>query len=121
MKYGYLILASERRLLNVMLDDESDAIQHTIGCQIVEHGTTFYTEDQLLVGYGDGAPDDQFWVAGVPFPFAGNAILIGIDPQTGDTADRPTMELDEFRRLVSFTSDTIVRRAAVMESPLDVC
>ena len=106
MKYGYLILASERRVLNVLLGDDTDAIRPTIGCQIVEHGTTLASEDQLIVGYDeqDGAPDDEFRVAGVPFPFTGNAILIGIDPQTGDVADRPTMELDEFRRLVSFTS-----------------
>ena len=121
MKYGYLILVSERRLLDVLLGDDTDAIRHTIGCEIVEHGTTLASEDQLLID-GDewhGAPDARFWVTGVPFPFTGNAILIGIDPQTGDTADRPTKELDEFRRLVSFTSHTGVRRAAVMESPSD--
>ncbi len=117
MKYGYLILASEQRLLNVMLDNDTDAIRHTIGCQIVEHGTTFSNEDQLFVccDESNGGPDDEFWVAGVPFSFSGNAILIGIDPQTGDAADRPAMELVEFLRLVSFISHTSVRRAAVMK------
>ena len=105
MKYGYLILASERRVLNVVLGDDTDAIRHTIGCRSIEHGTTLASEDQLIINGDelDGVPDDRFWVAGVPFPFSGNAILIGIDPTSGDTADRPTMELDEFRRLVSFT------------------
>ena len=45
---------------------------HTIGCQTVEHGTTFHNEGQLLLN-GDGLngePQDQFWVAGVPFPSA---------------------------------------------------
>ena len=105
MKYGYLVLASSRRVLNVVLGDDTDAIRHTIGCRSIEHGTTLASEDQLIIDGGDldGVPNDRFWVAGVPFPFSGNAILIGIDLTTGDTADRPTMELAEFRRLVSFT------------------
>ena len=75
MKQGYLVLASERRVLNVVFNDELDAIQQVLGCTAIEHGTTFHTEDQLLIT-GDelnGAPIDRFWVAGVPFPFAGNA------------------------------------------------
>jgi hypothetical protein len=113
MAIGYLVLASARRVLNVVLRDDTDAIRHTIGCRNIEHGTTLASEDQLIIN-GDelhGAPDDQFWVAGVPFPFSGNAILIGIVPMSGDTADRPTMELEEFRRLVSFTRWSQPRRA----------
>ena len=119
MPTGYLILASERRVLNVVLGDDTDAIRHIIGCRTIEHGTTFYTEDQLIVGYDeqDAASGDQFWMVGVPFPFYGSGLLVGTDPMSGDTADRPTMELDEFRRLVRFTSPTGVRRAAVMEAP----
>ena len=49
-----------------------------------------------------GAPSDQFWVADVPFPFSSNAILIGVDLTTGDTADRPVMSIDEFGRLITF-------------------
>ncbi len=63
-----------------------------------------HTEDQLLIS-GDelnGAPIDRFWVAGVPFPFSGNALLVGIDPSTGDTANQPVMAIDEFRRLAMF-------------------
>ena len=79
----------------------------------IEHGTTLASEDQLIIDGDelDGVPDDRFWVAGVPFPFGGNAILVGIDPMSGDTADRPTMELEEFRRLVSFTQWSQPRRA----------
>ena len=104
MKQAYLLLASERRVLNVVLDDDLDAIQRAIGYQTIEHGTTFQTEDQLIVS-GDevgGVPEDRFWVAGVPFPFSGNAILVGVDLTTGDTADRPAMSIDEFGRLITF-------------------
>ena len=69
MKQAYLLLASERRVLNVVLDDDLDAIQRALGYQTIEHGTTFQTEDQLFVG-GDelgGVPQDRFWAAGVPF------------------------------------------------------
>ena len=92
-----------------MFEDELDAIQQVLGCTAIEHGTTFHTEDQLLInGYElNGAPTDRFWVAGVPFPFAGNALLVGIDPATGDIADRAVMGIDEFRRLVTFPFSTV--------------
>ena len=93
MKQAYLLLAFERHVLKVVLDDDIDAIQQAIGYQTVEHGTTFQTEDHEV----GGAPSDQFWVAGVPLPFSGNAILVGVDLTTGDTADRPVMSIDEFR------------------------
>ena len=104
MKQAYLLLAFERRVLNIVLDDDPDAIQRAIGYQTIEHGTTFQTEDQLIVSADevDGAPSDQFWAAGVPFPFSGNAILVGVDLTTGDTADRPVMSIDEFGRLITF-------------------
>jgi hypothetical protein len=112
MKQGYLVLASERRVLNIMFGDELDAIQQVLGCTAIEHGTTLHTEDQILIN-GDelnGAPTDRFWVAGVPFPFAGNALLVGIDPATADIADRPKMTIDEFRRLVMFSGSSDSRR-----------
>jgi hypothetical protein len=46
----------------------------------------------------------RFWAAGVPFAFHGNALLAGIDPQTGDTASRPEMTIDEFQRLITFAT-----------------
>jgi hypothetical protein len=104
MKLGYLVLASERRVLNINFSDELDAIQQVLGCVTIEHGTTFHTEDQVLIT-GDelnGASTDLFCVAGVPFPFVGNAVLVGTDPATGNIADRPVMGIDEFRRLVTF-------------------
>ncbi len=73
MKQAYLVLASERRVLNVVLDDDLDAIQRAIGYQTIEHGTTFQTEDQLIIG-GDelgGVPQDRFWAAGCRLPFMG--------------------------------------------------
>jgi hypothetical protein len=106
MKQGYLIIASERHVLSVVFNDDLDATQQALGCTAIEHGTTFRTEDQLLIS-GDelnGAPIDRFWVAGVPFAFVGSGLLVGIDPATGDIADRPTMEIDEFRRLVTFAA-----------------
>lgn len=71
MKQGYLIIASERRVLNVVLNDDLHAIQQVLGCTAIEHGTTFHTEDQLLIPSDKlgGAPTDRFWVAGVPIPF----------------------------------------------------
>ena len=121
MKFGYLILASERRVLNVTLHDGTDAIQQTIGCRGIEHGTTLASEDQLFIDGNElhGGSDHQFWVCGVPFPFYGNAILIGVDPMTGHTAYQPAMELDSFRRQVSFTSQTTLRLPAVMEALFD--
>ena len=104
MKQAYLVLASEWRVLNVALEDDLDAIQRAVGYQTIEHGTTFQTEDHLIIG-GDelgGVPQDRFWPAGVPLPFSGNAILVGVDLTTGDTADRPVMSIDEFGRLITF-------------------
>jgi hypothetical protein len=121
MAIRYLVLASERRVLIVEFDsDDQHAIERTIGTATVEHGTTFWSEDQLRV---DGGPSDgtamYYRVQGVPFPFGGNGLLVGTDLATGDTAERPMMRLDEFRRLLSFTGHTHVGRAAVMEAPLD--
>jgi hypothetical protein len=104
MRQAYLLLASARRVLNVVLDDDPDAIQRATEYQTIEHGTTFQTEDQLIIG-GDelgGVPEDRFWAAGVPFAFHGNALLVAIDPLTGDTASRPQMTIDEFQRLITF-------------------
>jgi hypothetical protein len=113
MKQGYLVLASERRVLDIMFGDELDAIQQVLGCVTSEHGTTLHTEDQLLIGGQlDHAAIDRCWVAGVPFPFGGNAVLVGIDPATGDIADRPVMGIDEFRRLVMFSRSSDGRRFA---------
>ena len=106
MRQAYLLLASERRVIDVVLTDDLDAIHRAIGYQTTEHGTTFQTEDQLIIG-GDelgGVPQDRFWAAGVPFAFHGNALLVGIDPQTGDTASRPQMTIDEFQRLITFAT-----------------
>jgi hypothetical protein len=72
----------------------------------IEHGTTLHTEDQIVIS-GDeltGAPIDKFWVAGVPFPFVGSGLLVGIDPSTGNTANQPVMAIDEFRRSVMFAA-----------------
>ena len=49
MKHAYLVIVSKRRVFNVVLDDAPDAIHRVIGCRSVEHGTTFNTEDQLLI------------------------------------------------------------------------
>ena len=94
MKQAYLLLASERRVLNVVLDDDPDAIQRAIGYQTIEQGTTFQTEDQLVIGRDElsGVPQDRFWAAGVPFSFHRNALLLGTDLLTGDTADRPNAD-----------------------------
>jgi hypothetical protein len=105
MKQGYLIIASERRVLNVVFNDALGSIPQVLGCTAIEHGT-FRTEDQLLIS-GDelnDAPIDQFWVAGVPFAFVGSGLLVGIDPGTGDTANQPVTAIDEFRRLVTFAA-----------------
>jgi hypothetical protein len=106
MKQVYLLLASERRVLNVVVDDDPEAIQRALGYQTIEHGTTFETEDQLFIG-GDelgGVLQNRFWAAGVPFAFHGNALLVGIDPLTGETASRPQMMIDEFQRLITFAT-----------------
>jgi hypothetical protein len=112
MKQGYLLLAAERHVLNIMFGDKLDTIQQVLGCTAIEHATTFHSEDQLLINGDDldRAEIDWFWVAGVPFPFAGNALLVGIDPATADIADRPVMGIDEFRRLVMFTGSLDSRR-----------
>ena len=39
----------------------------------------------------------------MPFAFH-NALLVGVDPLTGDTADRPAMPIDEFQRLITFAT-----------------
>lgn len=55
------------------------------------HGTTLHAEDQLLIT-GDklnGATISRFWLAGVPFPFPGDGLLVGTDATTGQTGDHP--------------------------------
>ena len=106
MKYAYLVLASERRVLNLGLDDDLDAIPRILGCHTIEHGTTLSSEDHLIIS-GDEADhktDVRFWVCGVPFPFHNAALLVGVDSLTGDTADRPAMPIDEFQRLITFAT-----------------
>ena len=73
MKQTYLLLASERRVLNVVVDDGPDAIRRAIGYQTIEHGTTFQTEDQLIIG-GDelgGAPRIGSGQRACRLPFTG--------------------------------------------------
>jgi hypothetical protein len=76
MPTGYLVLASEQRVIEVTFDNEPPAIQQAIGCQTCEHGTTFGTEDQLLVNGNLVAemPAHRFYASGEPFPFVGNAL-----------------------------------------------
>jgi hypothetical protein len=114
MKQGYLLLACGRRVFEVSFNDEPDAIQQVLGCVTIGHGTTFHSEDQLLITGDelDHTAINRFWVAGVPFAFAGNAVLVGTDPATGDIADRPVMGIDEFRRLVMFSGPSDSRRFA---------
>jgi hypothetical protein len=105
MKVGYLVLASERRVLGIALDTDSLAIQQALGCQIIEHGTTFHTEDQLFVsGERTHTLECRFMVAGVPFYFGGNGVLVGTDPCDSGIADSPVMTIDEFRRLITFAA-----------------
>src|ERR1700760_1258601 len=101
MKIGYLVLASERRLLTIVLEDDLGSVQQAIGCQAIEHATTFSTEDQLLIDADgmDHSREDTFTVVGDPFAFLGNALLVGTDQITGDIADQPVMSLDELTRL----------------------
>ena len=76
------------------------------------HGTTLYSEDQLIVGdrTADGLPPGRFFVSGVPFTFAGNALLVGEDQPNGGFADRPTMSIREFRNWIGFNNDAEVGR-----------
>jgi hypothetical protein len=118
MPTGYLVLASERRVLAVTFDNELDATRRTIGCQTIEHGTTFATEDQLII---DGDEHDQmpqhwFRVAGVSFPISGNALLVGVNQFDGDTAERPAMPIDEFRRLVTFADREEIRHSVTTDA-----
>jgi hypothetical protein len=115
MKQGYLLLSSERRVLNVLFGDELDAVQQVLGCAVIEHGTTLHTEDQLLITADelDRAASDLFRVASVPFPFSGKGLLVGIDPDTGDIAARPKMAIDEFQRLIVFPGCTDKRQPRI--------
>src|SRR5271166_4372899 len=115
---AYLVLPAEQRVFCVVLDTEPHAIERMIGSVVIEHGTTLYSEDHLVVSGDDpnNHPSERFWVQGVPFPFARNALLIGIDPYTGDTADRPVVAIDEFRRMITFADQ---RDATVVHSSSD--
>jgi hypothetical protein len=104
MPTGYLVFASERRVLRVTFDNEHHAIQQAIGCATVAHGTTLASEDQLLISGKEVAeiPTHRFFACGVPFAFVGNGLLVGSDPIDGSIADRPKMTIDEFQRLIIF-------------------
>jgi hypothetical protein len=74
MKIGYLVLASERRIIFTKVDDNVD-ICNAIGCREFCHGTTFITEDQLVVN-GDrmhGMPEHWFRVERLSLEFSGIA------------------------------------------------
>jgi hypothetical protein len=49
MKQGYRIVASERRVLSVVFNDELGAIQGVLGCTAIDHATTFGSEEQLVI------------------------------------------------------------------------
>jgi hypothetical protein len=88
MPSGYLVLASERRVLRITFDNEPHAIQQAIGCGTVAHGTTLASEDQLRIN-GDevaGIPAHRYLACGMPFPFVGNGLLVGSDPIDGSIA-----------------------------------
>jgi hypothetical protein len=88
-----------------MFDNELGAIKQTIGCQTIGHGTTFHTEDQLLINVDEMDGRLASKVQGVPFPFRGNALLVGTNPLDGGTADYPVMSIYEFSRLITFVTD----------------
>ena len=98
-------MPSQRRIIPIAINSDLDVCE-AIDCQDFEHGTTLATEDRLIVN-GDElgtTRQEQLWVAGVPFRFVGNAVLIGIRPADGDIADMPSMTIDEFRGLVTFAT-----------------
>lgn len=123
MAKGYLVLPCLRRVIIVQFDsDDHYSIERTIGTATVAHGTTFYTEDQLVVGYDEqnGAPHDPFWVTGVPFGFFGTGLLVGADPATGEIAKRPVMSIHEFTRMISFAASSEDRQVyAVLHAQCD--
>ena len=116
MKQAYLLLASERRVLNVVLDDDPDAIQRAIGTRLSNTAPRSKLRTSLLSAATNSAvsPRIRFWAAGVPFSFHGNALLVGIDPLTGDTASRPQMTIDEFQRLITFATPSHDRRLSMV-------
>ena len=83
------MLSREQRVLSTIFDHVPYGIGRAIDSKIVEHGTTFCTEDQLFVcgDEADQMAEHWFTAAGVPFPFCGNALLVGINPSDSQTAD----------------------------------
>jgi hypothetical protein len=111
MKLGYLILASERRIIATQVDCIAD-IRNAIGCRTIEGGTTFAYDDHLLVNGDqvDKIPEHWFWVQGVPFPFSDNALLIGVSPLDGSTLEHPVMTIEEFRSAITFAARAEIKR-----------
>lgn len=60
MKSGHL-LPSDRRILCIILDDGPEGLLQAIDCQTVEHGTTFYIEDQFFIDDSDVHLAREHW------------------------------------------------------------
>ena len=67
MTHGYLVLPLGRRIISVTFDTDADV------CELLEtgsvaHGTTLYSEDQLMVERtANGLPPGGSLLLGVPF------------------------------------------------------
>ena len=112
MKIGYLVLASERRIIFTKVDDNAD-ICNAIGCQKFDCGSTLFTEDQLLIS-GDrlhGMPEHWFEFGPLSLEFSGNAVLVGVSGFGEDILEQPVMTIDEFRSRITFTRGSEFRRS----------
>jgi hypothetical protein len=103
MSVGYLVLPTAQRVLKSVKTTGLGATRLATGYEVIRP-MTLGSEDELLVSgeQPDHAHDEQFWVAGVPFALQGNVLLVGIDPWSGEVPDVAIMQVDEFRRLVTF-------------------
>ena len=108
---GILINSNDRTVSEVEYDGNWRSIGPTIGCELftvvsgLPEGDDLYVDDEGLLRANEKTT--FFRLPWYPAPLAGSGLVLGFDPETGDTvAARGSVE--EYRSRVSFMSSQAV-------------
>lgn len=87
------------------------ALYSAIGCETVTRYSLGTEVDLWLDDDGMLTDNPTFWqLEGASQPFAGRGVLLGVDPEQGETVDLPEyVKTDDVRGLVSFPEPGTVK------------
>ena len=103
MRKGYKVDTMRREVMEVSIGEDYKDIYPLIDCTTfacvdVNRNNTLFVDDEGLF-----KDHRRFFVLnGYPQPLCGDALLLGCDPDTGETTKTPELSFVEFREMVQF-------------------